>query len=205
MTHFRLVAKGALPAGDIWMTGFQVDADAGQDAASTLASWLTAWALFWNGTGAGTDYKSLCKTTVTTFEQSSTEVGADGKNITQAVATVSLAGTATDDSMPQETCPVLTLRTSLASKAGRGRLYLPPLSETSNGGSGELASGVQTQIATAGQALVQSLNGASMSVGVFHRFTNSFSPVIAVDVANLFRVQRRRQKSVSVARIRMTV
>lgn len=205
MTHFRLVAQGVLPAGDMWMTGFHVNADAGQDADSVLASWVTAWALAWNGTGSSDDLKSLMKTTVTTNEQSATEVGADGKNITQAITTVSLAGTATDDCMAQETCPVWTLRTALASKAGRGRLYLPPLTEASNAATGIIVSGSVTQLANAGQNCIQSLNGASMSVGVFHRFTNSFSPVIAIDVANLFRVQRRRQKSVNAVRTRMTV
>lgn len=205
MTHFRLVAKGLLPAGDIWMTGFQVDADPGEDAASTLASWETAWALFWNGTGSSDDFKSLAKTTVTTFEQSSTEVGLDGKNVTQALATVALAGTATDDSMPQETTPVISLRTANASKAGRGRLYLPCLTEASNAGSGVIVSGSQTQLADAAQNMIQSLNGANMSVGVFHRVTNLFDAVTACDVANLFRVQRRRQNKVTVVRDRRTV
>jgi hypothetical protein len=205
MTHFRLIATGALPAGDIWMTGFQVDADAGEDAASTLASWVTAWALFWNGTGASDDFKSLAKTTLTTIEQTSTEVGPDGKNVTQAVATVALAGTATDDSMPGETSPVISLRTANASKAGRGRLYLPCVTEASNAGSGVIVTGSQTQLADAAQNLIQSLNGANMAVGVFHRFTNTFDPVTACDVANLFRVQRRRQNKVTTVRSRRTV
>lgn len=205
MTHFRLVAKGVLPAGDIWMTGFQVDADFGETADTTLASWVTAWALFWNGTGASDDFKSLAKTTVTTFEQTSTEVGNDGKNITQAISTVALAGTATDDCMPQETCPVISLRTANASKAGRGRLYLPPLTEASNAGSGVMVTGSQTQLADAAQNLIQSLNGASMSVGVFHRRLLTFDPVTACDVANLFRVQRRRQNAVTTVRSRRTV
>src|SRR5213592_3612709 len=205
MTHFRLIATGVLPAGDIWQTGFQVDAAGGETAASTLASWDTAWALFWNGTGASDDFKSLAKTTVTTLELSSTEVGADGKNITQAVMTVALAGTATDDCMPQETCPVISLRTANASKAGRGRLYLPPLTEASNAGSGVMVTASQTKLADAAQNLIQSLNGAAMAVGVYHRFSNTFDQVTACDVANLFRVQRRRQKAVTPVGMRGTV
>ena len=205
MTHFRLVVTGALPAGDIWMSGFHVNADPGLDAATVNAAWVTAWALAWNGTGASDDLKSLIKTTVTTFEQSATEVGSDGKNITQDVQTVALAGTATDDCMAQETCPVWSLRTANASKAGRGRLYLPPLTEASNAANGLIVSGSVTQLANAGQNTIQSLNGASMVVGVFHRFTNTFSDVTAVDVANKFRVQRRRQNKVPDTRVRMTV
>jgi len=205
MTHFRLVATGQLPAGDIWVTGFQVDANPGEDAASTLASWTTAWDLFWNGTGSSDDFKSLAKTTVTTIELTSTEIGPDNKNVTQAIGTVALAGTATDDSMPQETCPVISLRTANASKAGRGRCYLPPLTEASNAGSGVMVTGSQTQLADAAQNMIQSLNGANMSVVVFHRTTQTFDAVTACDVANLFRVQRRRQKSVITARTRRTV
>lgn len=205
MTHFRLVATGVLPAGDIWQTGFHVDADIGLSAATVNAAWITAWALAWNGTGSSDDLKSLMKTTVTTIEQSATEIGADGKNRTQDVQTVALAGTATDDCMAQETTPVWSLRTANASKSGRGRLYLPPLTETSNAANGLIVSGSVTQLAAAGQNCIQSLNGASMSVGVFHRFTNDFSAVTAVDVANKFRVQRRRQNAVPDTRVRMTV
>lgn len=205
MTHFRLVAQGGLPAGDIWVTGFQVIADPGEDAASTLASWVTAWELFWNGTGSSDDFKSLAKTTVTTLLLTSTEIGLDGKNVTQAIQTEALAGTATDDSMPQETCPVISLRTTNASKAGRGRCYLPPLTEASNAGNGEMVSGSQTQLADAAQNMVQSLNGSNMTVVVYHRNSNTSDDVVAVDVANLFRVQRRRQKSVTTSRQRRTV
>src|SRR5215467_1351123 len=205
MPHYRLTAQGTLPAGDIWMTSLIAIPTGGQDAAAMLASWVTAWDLAWNGTGSSDDIKSLVKTTVTTDELVATQVGDDGKNITQAVASASLAGTATDDSMPQETSPVVSLRTSNASKRGRGRMYWPPLTEASNAGNGEMVSGSQSQLAAAAQNLVQSLNGASMNVVVFHRDLVTSDNVTAVDVANLFRVQRRRQKSVPTSRVRLTV
>jgi hypothetical protein len=100
---------------------------------------------------------------------------------------------------------VISLRTANASKAGRGRCYLPCITEASNAGSGVMVTGSQTQLADAAQNLIQSLNGANMVVSVFHRFTNSFDAVTACDVANLFRVQRRRQNKVTTVRSRRTV
>lgn len=205
MPHWRLTASGALPAGDIWVTGLDVFRASGGSTSGALTSWTTAWELFWNGTGASDDYKSLAKTTLTTTQLTATQVDSSGHNIDQAIATVALAGTATDDSMPGETSPVLSLRTANASKAGRGRRFLPCLTEASNAGNGEIVSGSQTQLATAGQAMVQSLNGDSYEVNVWHRVSDSGDPVIAVDVANLFRVQRRRQNRVPVTRVRMSV
>lgn len=205
MPHWRLTVQGALPAGDIWVTGLDVFRTSGGSTAGALTSWQTAWELLWNGTGASDDLKSLLKTTVTATFLAATQVDSAGKNIDQAVATVALAGTATDDSMPGETSPVISLRTANASKAGRGRRYLPCLTETSNAGNGEIVSGSQTQIATAAQAMVQSLNGDAYEVQVWHRAFDTGDPVIAVDVANLFRVQRRRQNRVPVTRVRMTV
>jgi len=205
MTHWRVTAQGTLPAGDIFVTGFQIFRVSGGDTAGLLAAWQTAYELFWNGTGASDDFKSLTKTTVVTTLLTATQVGDDGKNVDQELATVSLAGTATDDSMPQETSPVLSLRTANASKRGRGRCYLPPLTEASDAGNGLMVSGSQTQIATAGQAMVQSLNGAAYQVVVWHRDLLTGDPVIAVDVADAFRVQRRRQNRVAITRVRMSV
>ena len=205
MTHMRLKVSGVLPAGDIWVTGFQVIADPGQTTDDVMLAWSDAWAIAWNGTGAGTDLKSLIKTTVEATELEVTEVGPDGKNVTQSIQTIALAGTATDDCMPQTTCPVWSLRSANASKKGRGRCYLPPLTEASNAGDGELVSGVPAQITAAGQACIQHLNGASMQVVIFHRSTQTFDAVTAVDTANLFRQQRRRQNRVPVTRVRATI
>lgn len=201
----RLTVRGTLPAGDIWMTGFQVIADPGQTTDDVMLAWSAAWALAWNGTGAGDDLKSLVKTTVTADELLVTEVGPDGKNVTQSVQTISLAGTATDDCMPQHICPVWSLRSANASKKGRGRSYLMPLTEASNAGNGEIVSGKPAQIAAAGQNAIQHLNGASMHVVIFHRSTQTSDNVTAVDVANQFRTQRRRQNRVPVIRVRNTV
>jgi len=205
MTHWRVTATGALPAGDIWVTGFQIFRVSGGSTAGLLSAWETAFGLFWDGTGASDDYKSLAKTTVTVAQLTVTQIGDDNKNIDQAIATSALAGTATDDSMPGSTCPVLSLRTANASKRGRGRCYLPCLTETSNAGNGRIVSGSQTQIATAGQAMVQSLNGASYEVVVWHQDLLTGDPVVAIDVADLFRQQRRRQNRDVVTRVRMSV
>jgi hypothetical protein len=205
MTHWRVTASGTLPAGDIFVTGFQIFRVSGGDTAGLLAAWQTAYELFWNGSGAGTDYKSLVSTALSTTQLTATQIGDDNKNVDQELATVALAGTATDDSMPGSSSPVLSLRTANASKRGRGRLYLPCVTEASNAGDGRIESASQTQIATAGQAMVQSLNGASYQVVVWHVDLFTGDPVIAVDVADLFRQQRRRQNRDVVTRVRMSV
>jgi hypothetical protein len=205
MTHWRVTASGTLPAGDIFVTGLQIFRVSGGSTAGLLAAWLAAFELFWNGTGASDDYKSLCKTTLETTQLTATQIGDDNKNIDQAIATVALAGTATDDSMPGSTCPVLSLRTANASKRGRGRCYFPCVTEASNAGNGRIESASATQIATAGQAMIQSLNGASYEVVVWHQDLLAGDPVIAIDVADLFRQQRRRQNRDTVTRVRLSV
>jgi len=205
MPHYRLVASGALPAGDIWVTGLDVVRDSGGSTAGALTAWQTAWELLWNGTGASDDLKSLLKTTVTTTILTATQVNDLNKNVDQAVATVALAGTSTDDSMPGETSPVISLRTANASKSGRGRRFLPCLVVTTELANGTMDSAVQDQIRDGAQNMVQSLNGDSYEVQVWHVASQTGDPVIALDVANLYRRQGRRQNKVPVVRSRVSV
>jgi hypothetical protein len=205
MTHWRVTVTGSTPAGDIWVTGFDLFRSSGGDTAGALTAWTTAWELGWNGTGASDDIKSLVNVDWVGTQLTATQIGLDNKNVDQAIATVSLPGTSTDDSMPAETCPVLSLRTANASKAGRGRRYWPALADTNQDADGRMLTAAQTQLANAGQNIVQSLNGASYQVVVWHRFAGFGDPVTAVDVADAFRSQRRRQNRQVVTRVRMSV
>src|SRR5262245_39757275 len=103
MTHWRLTASGTLPAGDIWVTGLHVTRDAGGSTAGALTAWNTAWTTFWNGGGGLDGYGSLVVATVVVDTLTATEVGDDGKNVTQAILGVSFDGSGTGDSMAQET------------------------------------------------------------------------------------------------------
>jgi hypothetical protein len=90
---------------------------------------------------------------------------------------------------------VVSLRTAKATKAGRGRFYLPPFGEDETT-AGLLLATPRGQVATAAQKMVQSLNGAGYTVGVWHRNSLTQDAVVSVDVSNVVGTQRRRRDKI---------
>lgn len=206
MTIFRLIARGHTPEGESWNTGCHVSATA-VTVDDALTAWTTAWGLLWNGVATPADsIKQLVKTTCgTDFLEADELSPATGKNLTQAIGTSTLVGTSTADELPGQIAPVLSLRTALANRAGRGRMFLPPVTIDASLATGLMDGTAQGQISTAGQKMVQSLNGAGFQVGVYHPASFEITDVVAVDVPNVFGTQRRRVHQLNHVRVRHSV
>lgn len=79
-----------------------------------------------------------------------------------------ISGTASGDALPARTCGLLAYRTADLTRRGRGRVFLPPSSETLNGASGAPSSAYITQMEVVHSALAALASGTISYAGWQH-------------------------------------
>jgi hypothetical protein len=205
MSFYRLTAKGHTQEGELWTFTLHCQNISGT-LAGAAAAWHTAMGLLWNGVATPADsIKQLVPTTVGCDATVADQLDPlTGKNDAQLSTLETLVGTNATDQWPAQDSVAVTLRTAKATKAGRGRFFLPPFSENEALGA-RITATAQGQIKTAAQKMIQSLNGAGYIVGVFHRLTILQDAVVSVDVADVIRTQRRRTDKLIPTRSSATV
>jgi len=205
MSFYRLTARGHLPQGEVF--NFTLHAE---NISGTLsgagAAWHTALGLLWNGVATPADSIKQCIPTTIGIDASVVDQldALTGKNDAQLVTTETLVGTNATDPLVNQDAVVVSLRTAKATKAGRGRFFLPPFGEDQTT-AGLLLATPRGQVATAAQKMVQSLNGAGYIVKVFHRTSITADTVTSVDVSNVVGTQRRRRNKIVPVRSSFTV
>jgi len=205
MTFYRLTARGHLPQGEVFNFTLHCQ-NIGGTLSGAAAAWHTAVGLLWNGVATPADSIKQCISTTIGIDASVVDAldPLTGKNDAQQTTTETLVGTNATDPLVNQDAVVVSLRTAKATKAGRGRFYLPPFSEDQTT-AGLLLATPRGQVATAAQKMVQSLNGAGYIVGVFHRNTITQDNVTSVDVSNVVGTQRRRRDKIVPVRSSLTV
>lgn len=204
MGTYILVANGT-EAGETFTFTLHVFNAAGT-VAGAAAAWHTALGLLWNGVAPPADsIKQNIPTTTSIVNSSATEIDPlTGRNLGQTQTAEALVGTDATGPVPPQCAVVVSLRTALFNKSGRGRFYLPALS-TDKVTAGRITGTVVTQIVTASQKMVQSLNGAGYTVCVYHRATKTHDNVVSVNVGDVFDTQRRRRDKLVEARTSLAV
>ena len=117
MALYRHRLEGTFP-GEVWSFGLYTDSNLSLTAMHS--QWNTGITNFWATAGA------LFCTDVETTRATTVELDpATGGQLTGAESTRTDAGTSTATCLPFQCAPVVTLRTSILSRAGRGRFYAP--------------------------------------------------------------------------------
>lgn len=190
---------GTLPEGDTFTFSWWTDST--QDLATVQAGnvqWAQdLWAGAVDGQGLEDLLPSSCVLTTVRTGLITQETGQQ-----QAVDedTVNLPGVATGNSLPNDVALVVSLRTNLANRRGRGRFYLPSLVADTLTAAGRLDPTAQQNIV---DSLANAWNGYT-GVGdpvVYSRTQRTIEDVISFDVGDLFDTQRRRENKVSQSRI----
>lgn len=190
---------GTLPEGDTFTFSWWTDST--QDLATVQAGnvqWAQdLWAGAVDGEGLEDLLPSSCVLTTVRTGLITQETGQQ-----QAVDedTVNLPGVATGNSLPNDVALVVSLRTNLANRRGRGRFYLPSLVADTLTAAGRLDPTAQQNIV---DSLANAWNGYT-GVGdpvVYSRTQRTIEDVISFDVGDLFDTQRRRENKVSQSRI----
>lgn len=192
MPNYLHQAGGTLQGGFPWSVGMVSVSSDSESAAQSV--WDSGFTTMW-GTAA---FNALMPAgTVLTFTSTSTASTAF-KQTTITKNTHSTAGTATAG-LPYQVGEVVTWRTSQATKWGRGRWYLPPISPTALATTGFVLS------ATAQGDIVAAVNAglaiwvAALNFQVLHRKATlsgpaalTLTPIFSGDVSNKLVIQRRR-------------
>lgn len=121
---------------------------------------------------------------------------AAGRNTTQDSTAVSLAGTGTGQCLPQRVCLVVSLRTAQATRAGRGRFYLPAPDATHLTTSGEFATADAISMADQFASALSTMATTSSPV-VYHRGKDAGTVISRVEIGAVFGTQRRRTNKVA--------
>jgi len=178
----------------------------------TEAATETAWAAGWAACFGLAAFKGEYAANVELTETSTSTATATWKQSTITRTTHALPGTQTQ-SLPYHVGVVVSLRTALATKYGRGRWYLPPTHVGSLDTDGFFLS------AAAAANLVLGLNAAfaawagAVNLAILHRTAPisgavpalSTTPIVAADLANTFVTQRRRADKTAVIRSDITL
>lgn len=182
----------ALPSGEVANTSCAWDTPlAGSDIDTAKVDALAAKGLaFWN------DIKPAYAPQITYLGSRVQLVGTTGLiEITAERVIAPVAGTGGGNQLPHEVSVVVSLKTSIASRRGRGRMYLPAPAYGSLTTSGRLDFTIRDDIAQAA-ATYCATDAVNEMVAVVASKTGSLlTPVTQVRVGDVFDSQRRRRDS----------
>jgi hypothetical protein len=188
VTLFNMHLEGTTPDGT-WSFGVWTT-NTGDDAAAALSKFQTAVAAMWaSGIDAFiSDQVSYTGQKVVTVDIST------GKQITRADGAVTDAGADTGETLPPQVALAVTLRTALATRAGRGRIYLPPfaVSQMSTGRFNATSKGTTL---TAVKGMFDTLIADGHTPVLYHRTAHSTTPLTTLALGDVFDTQRRRRDS----------
>lgn len=191
---------GHCAAGDqfvfSWWSESSVSIDTSQ---SNAVAWAEA---VWNGNPGGTGWASLTTPTVGIDRITTGEITvATGQQQSLRETTTAIVGTAAGDALPAEVALVVSLRTALANRTGRGRFYLPQPAAVTLDADGTLDAAAQDALADALQAAWAAANGAGENPVVYSRTARATREITSFDVGDVFDVQTRRQNSLTQTRM----
>ena len=186
MTLFHHTLSGTTPEGT-WSFGVWTS-NTGDDAAAALTKFQTAVAAMWAG-----DMDAYISDQVSYTAQKTVTVDpSSGRQIARADGAVSDAGADTGETLPPQVALAVTLRTGLATRAGRGRFYLPPFAVTQML-NGRLPSATQTDVLDQVNQFFDSFIANSHTPVIYHRSAASTTSVTRIAVGDVYDTQRRRR------------
>lgn len=204
MAFYRGTVKGHLEGGEIFNFTMHFSGVTGQAAtgATDLADAVT---LMWNGTNtpAG-NITALYPAAIGVDSVVMDELDSSGHNVSQGREALALVGTGTDEPLPPQNAVVVSLRTDVPTRAGRGRFFLPsPVVTTVL--DQRLDSAAQGDILHGALAMLNHMNGGTLNPVVYHRFDPTVTPIVSIDVGDVFDTQRRRRNKLVETRVSATL
>ena len=204
MTIYHHTARGSI-TGEQWT--FNLHTSSSSVALADAASaWDSAVSLLWLGTATPTDsIKQLIPTTASLLETITASLSpSTGKQVGAVNVPNVKAGTNANGMLPPQCSVVVSHRTAVRNRSGRGRFYLPVYA-VNECVLGLLDSTAQTQTKNACKGMFDSLIGAGLTPVVFHRKTLTTDNITTFDIGNVFDTQRRRRDKLIETRVSSAV
>jgi hypothetical protein len=204
MAVYKLVAQGHISTVDFFDFGVHVEAPSGE-ADSIAVSWAEALTLLVNGVATPADsIKQLMALDVGIDAAIANELDGTGKQVDQSIQSLALVGTDVNETLPPQVSVAVSTRTTLPTRAGRGRFYLPPFT-VDTVDTFRLAATARGQVAAAAKGMLDHLNSDGFQPVIYHRFTGGTTNITAIDVGNVFDNQRRRRNQLEEVRTRLSL
>lgn len=204
MTFYRGTVKGHLEGGEIFNFTIHFSGVTGQ-AATGAAELADAVTLLWSGTNSPAgNIEALYPAAIGVDGVVMDELSSFGTNVSQGRTSLALVGTSVTEPLPPQCAMVVSLRTIEPTRAGRGRFYLPsPVVGTVI--DQRLDSAAQGDVLHGALAMLNHMKGLGLTPVVFHRNNSLVSPIVTIDVGDVFDTQRRRRNKLVETRVSATL
>lgn len=184
--------QGHCAAGDMFIYSWWAEDTRDIDAAHGAA---VDWnALLWAGAGGVGGYDEMVTANVGVDLVITGQIAmATGTQEARRETAQSLDGTAAGSPLPADVALVVSLRTMLANRRGRGRFYLPQPAVNQVTATGRVVQASITGLVAALEAAWAGYNAATSRPVVYSRTARSVQDITSFDVGDLFDTQRRRE------------
>lgn len=197
MALFRHTVKGVFPS-EQWTFGIHTTGSI--TVAAAQSAWVSAVDAFWSTELAAVYCDDVVIQAVSTAELNQPT----GSQITRLETPVSHPGTNANPCLPFQCAPVVSLRTALATKAGRGRFYAPSPAVDQQA-AGRLITTAQTALLNSTAAMFAALTGAGLTGVLYSRTAHTTQVITSTDVGDVIDTQRRRRNKLIENRISANV
>ena len=191
---------GNLASGDqfsfSWWSDNSLTIDSSHGNAITWAETL------WNGQDTLPGYATLCSADVSIQRITTGEISPlTGQQQTLRESNVDIAGTSEANALPADVAIVVSLRSPVANRTGRGRFYLPQPTTDALTAVGRLDETAQSTIVDALLAAWTQANAAGENPVIYSRTQRATREITSFNVGDLFDTQRRRENALTENRV----
>lgn len=191
---------GNLASGDTfsfsWWSDNSLTIDSSHGNAITWAETL------WNGQDTLPGYATLCSADVSIQRITTGEISPlTGQQQTLRESNVNIPGTSTSSALPADVAIVVSLRSPVANRTGRGRFYLPQPTTDALTAVGRLDETAQDTIVDALLAAWTQANAAGENPVIYSRTQRATREINSFNVGDLFDTQRRRENALTENRV----
>lgn len=191
---------GILASGDqfsfSWWSNNSLTIDSSHGNAITWAETL------WNGQDTLPGYATLCSADVSIQRVTTGEISLlTGQQQTLRESNVDIAGTSEANALPADVAIVVSLRSPVANRTGRGRFYLPQPTTNALTAVGRLDETAQSTIVDALTAAWTQANAAGENPVIYSRTQRATREITSFNVGDLFDTQRRRENALTENRV----
>lgn len=191
---------GNLASGDTfsfsWWSDNSLTIDSSHGNAITWAETL------WNGQDTLPGYATLCSADVSIQRITTGEISPlTGQQQTLRESNVNIPGSAEANALPADVAIVVSLRSPVANRTGRGRFYLPQPTTNALTAVGRLDETAQSTIVDALLAAWTQANAAGENPVIYSRTQRATREITSFNVGDLFDTQRRRENALTENRV----
>jgi hypothetical protein len=199
MTLYLHRFTGSLAAGDQFTYGWFANSDRSLGLAQLAAE---GWnADLWNGASAGNGYKDHVTAGVSMLTVTTVSINpATGKQIARTDTNQVIAGVAAGNALPGKTSLICSIRTDIATRAGRGRFHLPQPAVSQVTSTGRVLADLVSDAIDSLVAAWTGYNTATSIPVIYHRNTGTTDVITKFDVPDLFGCLTTRDNKVLPAR-----